>query len=220
MAGIGASYILFDFIAFYGLKVYLSTHPGTDLVRRRRLKRKRTPRKRRRISRLLRWRLDLATLEQSGEEEEPMEVMGGGDAVLSAVMAAYLGWQLLSVSLIFGFIIGTVMGLLLLVDEMRKANLLHKCLKNALLFSVIGATVFGCLGFVLTHIVLQVEGLGMTAPMAILGAIGGALIGVVSVGTRVSKPYPFGPALAAGGLIAIFLLPNWVYLSAIAPTQH
>jgi prepilin signal peptidase PulO-like enzyme (type II secretory pathway) len=218
MAGIGASYILFDFIAFYGLKIYLATHGADEPGRKRRLRRRLPPRRRRRLSRLLRWRVDLASLEVSGDEE-PVEVMGGGDAVLSAVMAAYLGWQLLSIALIFGFVIGTFMGLVLLINEMRKANLLHKCARISGIGILIGATVFGCLGALLDRTV----GMGATAitiPMCILGAAGGALLGLVSVGTRVSKPYPFGPALAAGGFIAIFLLPNWVYLSAMAPTQH
>jgi prepilin signal peptidase PulO-like enzyme (type II secretory pathway) len=39
------------------------------------------------------------------------------------------------------------------------------------------------------------------------------MLGVVSVGTQVSKPYPFGPALAIGGFIAMFLLPNWLVIS-------
>jgi prepilin signal peptidase PulO-like enzyme (type II secretory pathway) len=220
MAGIGASYILFDFIAFYGLKVYLMSHGGSETGRRRRLKRRLPPRRRRRLlSRALRWRVDLASIEKD-DEEEPMEVMGGGDAVLSAVMAAFLGWQLLTLSLICGFIIGTIMGMFLLVNEMKKANLLHTCGRHSVIGALIGATVLGCLGFIASKLILQSPDAPMAIPMAILGAIGGALLGVVSVGTRVSKPYPFGPALAAGGMIAIFLLPNWVYLSAIALNQH
>lgn len=219
MAGIGASYILFDFIAFYGLKVYLASHGGSETVRRRKLKRRLMPTRRRRMSRSLRWRLDLASIE-TRQEEEPIEVMGGGDAVLSAVMAAFLGWQLLSLSLICGFIIGTVMGMFLLLNEMKKANLLHTCGRHAAIGAVAGATVLGCLGFMVSQLVLQSPEAPMAMPMAVLGAVGGALLGVVSVGTRVSKPYPFGPALAAGGMIAIFLLPNWVYLSAIAHTPH
>ncbi|HEY9792658.1 MAG TPA: prepilin peptidase [Candidatus Obscuribacterales bacterium] len=219
MAGIGASYILFDFIAFYGLKVYLMSHGGTPEARPRRLRRRFPPRTRRRLSRSLRWRLDLATIENS-EQEEPVEVMGGGDAVLSAVMSAFLGWQLLVISLVFGFIIGTAMGLFLLIDEMRKANLLHICAKRAAICAAVGATVLGCFAWFMTRDISSTGGLSMPLGMALVGAVSGLLIGVVSIGTRVSKPYPFGPALAAGGFIAIFLLPNWVYLSAIAPMPH
>lgn len=212
MAGIGASYILFDFIAFYGLKVYLAIHGGMEEpVRERRLRRRLTPKRRRRLNRSLRWRLDLATIQRKQIDEEPLEVMGGGDAVLSALMSAFLGWQFLVVALIIGFIVGTLMGLALLVREMAKANLLHKCLRSVLIWGGGCATAFGTLGFLIDRSVG--EGIpSVTASLATLGGAGGALLGVVSVGTRVSKPYPFGPALAIGGLICIFLTPNWLYL--------
>jgi len=220
MAGIGASYILFDFIAFYGLKVYLAMHSGTEEpTRERRLRRRLTPRRRRRLNRSLRWRLDLATIERKKIDEEQMEVMGGGDAVLSAVMAAFLGWQLLVVALLIGFCVGTIMGLALLIKEMYKANLLHKCLRSCLLWMAGCATVFGLIGLLLDKAAGQ-DFLTISGPLVVLGIIGGGLLGVVSVGTKVSKPYPFGPALAAGGFISIFLLPNWLYLYGIAPTQH
>lgn len=220
MAGIGASYILFDFIAFYGLKVYMAMHGGSDEpIRERRLRRLRPPRRRRRLNRSLRWRLDLATIERKRSAEEPMEVMGGGDAVLSAVMAAFLGWQLLVVALLIGFCVGTIMGLALLVKEMHKAKLLHKCLRSCLVWMAGCATAFGIVGFALDQAAGQ-EFLTISGPLVILGILGGALLGVVSVGTQVSKPYPFGPALAAGGFISIFLLPNWLYLQGIAPTPH
>ena len=47
---------------------------------------------------------------------------------------------------------------------------------------------------------------------ATVGAITGAMIGIVTVGTRVSKPFPFGPALALGGMLALFLIPHWIPL--------
>ena len=202
MVGIGASYILFDFLAFYGLKVYLMMHGGNESeVRARRLRRRLPPRFRRRINSKLRWRLDLASIDKS-KQEEPIEVMGGGDAVLSAVMSAYLGYKLLLLALGIGFLIGTAMGIVLMVFEMRKANLLHKGLRNTAIAAAIGAAITCIPGFMI----------GGQAPVvfAALGALCGSLLGVVSVGTQVSKPYPFGPALAAGGFLAMFLVPNWL----------
>lgn len=220
LAGVGASYMLFDFIAFYGLKVYLATHGGTEETpRRRRLRRLMSPRKRRKAAKRLRWRLDLATIDR-GEQEEPMEVMGGGDAVLSAVMSAYFGWQLLVIALLIGFLAGTAMGLGLLISEMSKAKLLHKAAINAFIFAAVGATAFGLLGYTLASAVEMSGGIPAWLSMGILGAVGGSLLGVVSIGTQVSKPYPFGPALALGGFISLFLIPNWLYLHAIASTQH
>lgn len=212
MVGIGGSYILFDFIAFYGLKVYLAMHGGTEgSGRARRLRRRLTPRKRRRMHRKLRWRLDLATIQHAGEQDEPLEVMGGGDAVLSAVMAAYLGWELLVVSLVIGFMVGTFMGIALLLREMVKANLLHKCLRSSAISMAVCATAFGFIGATFDYVLFPGQ-THATLPLALLGASGGFILGVVSVGTSVSKPYPFGPALAAGGFIAMFLLPNWLSL--------
>jgi prepilin signal peptidase PulO-like enzyme (type II secretory pathway) len=216
MTGIGASYLLFDFIAFYGLKWYVWMHGGNEdePVRERRLRRRLKPRFRRKLNRSLRWRLDLATIERKREDSEPLEVMGGGDAVLSAVMSAFLGWQLLIMALVIGFIIGTLMGLTLLFQEMVKANLLHKLLRSCLIWSTGCATVLGVLGYLLMRLLNSTDeapDLTGAATFAVLGALSGLLIGMIKVGTRVSKPYPFGPALAAGGLIAIFFLPNWLY---------
>lgn len=213
MAGIGASYIIFDFIAFYGLKFYVWMHgdfeeePGRKRLLRRRIK----PRRRRRLNRALRWRLDLATIDREREDSEPLEVMGGGDAVLSAVMASFLGWQLLVVALSIGFIAGSVMGMGLLLWEMRKANLLHTCIHKGLIWAAIGATALGVFGYALGSM-YGLTDLTYIGIWSSFGAISGLLMAVVSVGTQVSKPYPFGPALALGGLFAIFLLPNWLYL--------
>jgi prepilin signal peptidase PulO-like enzyme (type II secretory pathway) len=216
MTGIGASYLLFDFIAFYGLKWYIWFHGGTpdEPIRERRLRRRLKPRRRRKLNRSLRWRLDLATIEHRREEQEPLEVMGGGDAVLSAVMSAFLGWQLLVMALMIGFIAGSVMGLVLLIREMVKAKLLHNLVRSCLIWSTAGATVLGGLGYLLLRLLSSGEEsieLSGVATFAGLGAISGLLIGILKVGTSVSKPYPFGPALALGGLVAIFFLPNWLY---------
>jgi leader peptidase (prepilin peptidase)/N-methyltransferase len=216
MTGIGASYLLFDYIAFYGLKYYVWLHgnPDEQPVRERRLRRRLKPRVRRKLNRLLRWRLDLASIERKKIDQEPLEVMGGGDAVLSAVMSAFLGWQLLVMALMIGFILGTVMGLGLLFREMARAKLLHKLVRTCLIWSTAGAIAFGASGFILLRLLVQSEdSVDPSGPanFAVLGAIGGVLWGMVSTGTVVSKPYPFGPALAAGGLIAIFFLLNWLY---------
>ncbi len=224
MAGIGASYILFDFLAFYGLKLYMFMHGVEEEQGRSRsrpvLRRRLRPGQRRslragRFSRL-RWRLDLSDRSYaaaSAEAEESLEVMGGGDAVLSAVMAAYLGWQLLAVALVIGFLVGTLMGLSLLIAEMKKAKLLHKCTAKSLQWAAGVAVVFGAGGLLMDGLLNSQDSQmhsNIALPLSVLGAVGGALIGVVSVGTRVSRPYPFGPALAAGGFIAMFLLPRWL----------
>jgi prepilin signal peptidase PulO-like enzyme (type II secretory pathway) len=198
MAGVGASYIIFDFMAFYGQKLYMATHAGDDE--------------------------DESEEESDDDElnrtfdirppaaEEPVEVMGGGDAVLSAVMSAYLGFRLLAVALAIGFMSGAVMGLILLCGEMKKANLLKEgamsSLKGALICGPILGGVMALLASVSGMPVGYVTSTGIST--GLLGAIGGALIGMVRVGTRVSKPFPFGPALALGGFVAIFVIPFWL----------
>jgi leader peptidase (prepilin peptidase)/N-methyltransferase len=189
MAGIGASYIIFDFLAHYGLKLYQRYHAGDEEEAE-----------------------DGADdsvdagmgLQQEDVPEEEIEVMGGGDAVLSAVISSFLGWQRLVAALAVGFVVGTAIGIFLLLVEMHKANILKEVIRP----SVVGATVgFSLLGL-MTLLLGQAAGAGAGGvpwlQFGALGATGGALLGIVSVGTRVSKPFPFGPALAIGGVVAIF----------------
>lgn len=194
MAGIGASYIIFDFLAFYGLKFYIWIHSRDPEEEEEKEE-------------------DDAQIDGVFDiKEEPLEefeVMGGGDAVLAAVISAWLGWERLVVALIFGFLFGAMMGCIYLLIEMRKQQILHECVKPA----AIGAVLSG--GFLLaTGIVwCTVSGneVKMFAPQLAsltLGAGGiGALIGVIWTGSKVSKPFPFGPALAAGAAIAMFYNP-------------
>jgi len=196
MAGVGASYIIFDFLAHYGLKLYMSLHARPDTDDQAEMS-----------DPVLDGALDLGGQEASDREMEEFEVMGGGDAVLSAVISAWLGWQRLVVALVVGFVVGTVMGTIYLVAEMRKANILHQCYRPAAAGAIIG--------FVLLSMPVVILGsaVGMSLNdvpwvlMGVAGAIAGCLLGIVSVGTRVSKPFPFGPALAAGGAAAMFWNP-------------
>ena len=131
LAGVGISYILFDFIAFYGLIVYLWLHPElketeSDLSQNAEdideeidknfgIVRK-TPQ-------------DGTSSELLDEGDEPFEVMGGGDAVLSAVLAAWLGWEKLIAALIVGFMIGAIMGAFYLVHELVKQGRFNQVAK-------------------------------------------------------------------------------------------
>jgi prepilin signal peptidase PulO-like enzyme (type II secretory pathway) len=216
MAGIGASYIIFDFLAFYGLKLYLAAHPESGS----RQAPDSAPANRSDPADDVVEESEPAPAEKSGQDkataaDEPVEVMGGGDAVLSAVMSAYLGWQALVLALIVGFLAGTVMGLALLVLEMKKAGLLKECSHKSLRWGLFGALIFSV---VMGSIPLLLSGVDEIAANALvpalyglgLGGGAGALIGMVKVGTRVSKPFPFGPALALGGFAAMFLIPYWL----------
>lgn len=204
MAGIGASYIIFDFLAFYGLKFYMLMHPAEDEGEIDDLENSSDG--------------SLTEIEEPEPPEEQLEVMGGGDAVLSAVMSAYLGWQLLVVALIVGFAVGTIGGLVLLLVEMKKAGLLPRCIRRTAILAGTCGLVFG-VGITTLKLYLQTQGgydiydqdsIKAILLMTGVGALGGGLLGMVSVGTQVSKPFPFGPALAAGGLVAMFLIPFFI----------
>jgi leader peptidase (prepilin peptidase) / N-methyltransferase len=224
MTGIGASYIIFDFMAFYGLKIYLATHPelneqepvGEDASAQSleiETDDKTATEASDNLHTIAAERSATAGNTADGEENEPIEVMGGGDAVLSAVMSAYLGWRLLVLALVIGFVVGTIQGIALLLQEMGKSGLLKQCFiksatwASALFFLFAGMTLgmYCSIGGPEVKDVLQ-----PAINTGFLGAIGGALLGTVMVGARVSKPFPFGPALACGGLIAMFLIPYWL----------
>ncbi len=205
MVGIGASYLIFDFLAFYGLKLYMMTHKS-ELEEEAK---EELPESTQNYEEDQLHTEMILTLPEAREEQ--IEVMGGGDAVLSAVMSAYLGWQGLVLALVIGFLAGTAMGMSLLVVEMKRNNLLRECGKKCLLFSILGAVSMSALAYCLpSSIDSPISQSMMMLNFAAAGAIGGTMIGMVAVGTRVSKPFPFGPALALGGFVAMFLIPYWL----------
>ncbi|MBY0356718.1 MAG: prepilin peptidase [Candidatus Obscuribacterales bacterium] len=199
LAGAGASYIIFDFLAFYGLKFYLSVH-GEDgeAVEEKTIDEE----------------LDGDLGLPEAQTEEPIEVMGGGDAVLAAVLSAYLGWQMLVVVLVVGFLSGTLMGLVLLFKQMKIAGILGQGIKRGFTWGLIAGAFVSGLFLVFQTVVLQQalsgELFGLSIMFALLSVFSFLLLGIISVGSQVSKPFPFGPALALGGFVAIFLIPFWL----------
>ncbi|HEY9732112.1 MAG TPA: prepilin peptidase, partial [Drouetiella sp.] len=151
LVGVGISYMLFDFLAFYGTKIYIKVHGDPDdpenkhkkiLVDRDREGLLVTgPDPDVHIHHTLYAANDftgeeLISVDESDDEE--FTVMGGGDAVLSAVISAWLGLPALGIALMVGFMMGTVMGAAYLFYEMYRAKVLKNCLKPAL----IGAGIF------------------------------------------------------------------------------
>jgi leader peptidase (prepilin peptidase)/N-methyltransferase len=189
LAGIGISYILFDFLAYYGLKIYMHFNKDVDNE------------------------VEDGQPHQT-PDNEPLEVMGGGDAVLSAVIASYLGWQLLAIVLTVGFLFGTLMGLILLVHEIKKASLASQLIGKIRQLSALFLLGFGILGFVFDQLMKNFAQSSTSCHLALLfamaGGIAGCLIAIVQVGSQVSKPFPFGPALSIGGFVAMFLIPTWI----------
>jgi leader peptidase (prepilin peptidase) / N-methyltransferase len=192
MAGIGASYILFDFIAHYGLKFYNAYYRQDEVVPE-------TDPEDPDLDEAL-----LLPKKAPLSELEEFEVMGGGDAVLAAVISAWLGWQRLIVAVLVGFMVGTIFGMILLIREMHRAKILHECYKPAAIATGLGFCILALPMIFLSFFTGIPLDQFPWLTLGILGGAGGCLLGVVSVGTKVSKPFPFGPALAIGGIVAIF----------------
>jgi prepilin signal peptidase PulO-like enzyme (type II secretory pathway) len=203
MAGIGASYILFDFLAFYGLKIYFLFNKEEPKLAKKNvdLEEKSAPAER---DEVIDQNFALATPQ---DEEDDFEVMGGGDAVLSAVISAWLGWQRLILALLMGFLIGTLMGAFYLIIEMKKEKMLKRCIKPMVI------SMLGCIALtqsfliILSTLTTQPFTSMPWAPVAIGAAVIGAILGIIIAGSHVSKPFPFGPALAAGAAVAMFYNP-------------
>ena len=64
-------------------------------------------------------------------DEEDNIVMGGGDAVLSAVIASFLGLQGMAISVFLAFLVGSVMGAVYLFVDMKKRHVLHTIKKTS-----------------------------------------------------------------------------------------
>ena len=217
LIGIGISYILFDFLAFYGLKFYVWKYgdPDDPEERRKRILIDRDreglletgPDPEMHIHHSL-YSGDRRNRESAEEEDdEEFTVMGGGDAVLSAVMASWIGFQLLGVALLVGFLAGTVMGSVYLFYEMYKAKILKECIRPALFHMIIVVALVEGMLFFLKYLS---QGMTIELPflqLGVLAAIGGAMLGVLKSGHEVQKPFPFGPALAFGAVVALATKP-------------
>ncbi len=199
MAGIGGSYILFDFIAFYGLKLYPYLHPEVK---------------------------EMEEAEPDEEEDksidnamgvgpeppmEEFEVMGGGDAVLAALVSSWLGWKRLILTVMLGFIFGAALGGLYLIKEMKKAGILGHCIKRGL----IGMAIFSAIGAGAFYMLAQLSNQSPFEPqwavaVAIFGFSGG-FVGFIWAGKRVSRPFPFGPALALAAGVSMFIDANAIF---------
>ena len=202
MAGIGGSYILFDFIAFYGLKLYPYLHPEVKELQEAQANDEDED-----------TAVDSALGVGPEPEMEEFEVMGGGDAVLAALVSAWLGWERLVITVMLGFIFGAVLGGAYLVGEMKKAGILGHCIKRGLIgltiFSAIGAAMFLGLAHLSNQSIWQAQWFVAIA----IFAFSGGFVGFIWAGKRVSRPFPFGPALALAAAVSMFFEPHSIFPS-------
>jgi len=218
LSGIGISYILFDFLAFYGLKAYLwlnkagnyattlhkAALPEVEISRLSKQSGKGTKFRSLDPNNARLKKCSTKHLSELGSGTEEVEVIGGGDAVLAALISAWLGLPRLAFALIIGFLVGTIMGSLYLLHEMHKQRLLRKCLKPILLTILVFILLFLALLIAIASLTQQPFQNMPYWQFLLFAIFCGTLMGVLLAGSRVSKPFPFGPALAAGAFAAIF----------------
>ena len=230
LAGIGISYILFDFLAFYGLKIYFWMNKPELVLEKKRpasLGEKVIPEVKGRhpvfgvlekpfkrptssdfpvaviksISHKIREKLVLTS---NGQPIHEIEVMGGGDAVLSALIASWLGLPQLIYALLLGFMFGAFMGAMYLVYELYKLNMLKTCLRSMIIGMVGAFAIVFVFLFNMSRIATSPIPVTTWAALLFGAVLAGGLLGVIASGTRASKPFPFGPALAFGAFVAMF----------------
>lgn len=193
LIGAGVSYILFDFIDFYGLVAIKHLKEEEEAPSRGA-----TP-----------FLVD-ESYDYKEEEYNPDDdiVMGGGDAVLSAVIACWIGWQMMSMAVIIAFLAGSIMGAAYLLKDMHRRDVLKDATAPAIKGFLVGFVLLAGPMLLLGHLTGKLSEY-MTPPavgFASLAGLAGALFGAVMAGSRrFANRFPFGPALAIGGLIAILV---------------
>ncbi len=194
LAGIGVSYILFDFIDFYGL-IFLK------FIRRRDAQ---DDEEEVEVDPVYR-QLDENFKQADEFSDEDEIVMGGGDAVLAAVISAWLGWQKLVMAIFIAFIVGALMGAIYLFVDLKRRGELNKVLVPGLIGFALG---FACLFFPMSYIVSFSSSPSDPSKnlliMGLVGGMAGSMVGMIFAGSKFENRFPFGPAIALGGIFAIF----------------
>ncbi len=192
MAGIGISYIVFDYIDFYGLVVLKFLRDGDEEEE----KEEEDP------------LLDrVFEIEEEEYDEEANIVMGGGDAVLSAVIASWLGLQGMLVSVMLAFLVGSLMGAVYLFVDMRRRKVLHTIKKPFLIGFAVGAALLSIplLAFGSLTGNMKPWMSPQLLSLALMGGIAGGLISAIFSGSKFQARFPFGPSLAIGAAFAMFI---------------
>jgi leader peptidase (prepilin peptidase) / N-methyltransferase len=219
LAGIGVSYIIFDFLAFYGLQVYLWLNKPTAAPSQQLLSRSEKSASGKTSPRSF-WFSNAASqipattaksiphftsgLFCKGMPLEELEVIGGGDAVLAALISAWLGWRKLTLALLVSFLVGAVLGAVYLLAELWKQKLMQTLMVPVTICVLIAGfssmAILTLLAYALQQPAISMQYLSVLP----CGMLVGLLLGILIAGSKLSKPFPFGPALAAGAMVAIF----------------
>jgi leader peptidase (prepilin peptidase)/N-methyltransferase len=206
LIGVGISYLLFDLIQHYGLIFYQWLHPELkESPANQQVNEELDPKEQDLFEDpYLDQVFDVA--EEPEEDEEPFEVMGGADAVMAAVIGAWLGWEKLAISIIIAFMVGAVMGTVYLFDELRKEKQLARALKPAAIgFAIMTAIPLLAVAAIVFYFKPDINPLSNPSLYFFALAMGtsGGTFGILTSGVKVTKTFPFGPALAVGAAYAI-----------------
>lgn len=206
LIAVGVAYLFFDSLSHYGQIVYRWMHkPTKEEVAARANESPLEP------DPQIDTVFDLQ--DDSEEEEEEIEVMGGADAVLAAVIGAWLGWQGMAVALFVGFMASSVVGAFYLFYELRKQKLLGQCLRPTLIGATIGLLLIEGFMLFMNYMVRQNYDRSLSYPgpelyfgYGSIGAISGGVIGSLFSGVKPGTSFPFGPGLAIGAAVAMFVV--------------
>ena len=210
LAGIGISYIVFDYIDFYGLMMLKFLRGDEDEEKEEeKTGIEGSPDEKTDEDAYLNMVFEIEEKSERTDDYDDEEniVMGGGDAVLSAVIASLLGLSGMVIAVTLAFLVGSLMGAVYLFVDMQRRKVLHTVAKPFGLGFAIGAALlsmpliaFGSLtGNMAPWLSPQM------ATLALSGGIAGGLISAVFAGSRFQARFPFGPALAIGAAFAMFI---------------
>ncbi len=211
MAGVGISYVLFDFIDFYGL-VSIRWFQGADANvedddevedKKAEVIDEFDPSIDRSFDIIESPKQDKKFF---GDDEDDV-VMGGGDAVLAAVIAAWLGMEKMLLSVALAFLVGSVMGACYVFADMKRRGTLNLVIKPAIWGFVIGLGLM-CLPIAAVAFLSHDTSTWLTPNLVLLalaGGVCGGLVSAVFTGSRFSVKFPFGPSLATGAFLVMLL---------------
>lgn len=159
---------------------------------------------------------DIRDPEEAGRSADDYVVMGGGDAVLAAVVAAWLGWKGMAIAILLAFLIGSVMGAVYLFVDMKNRGVLHETVRPAAIGFLLG---FGILCIPLLMLNSMSPDASLWNPQllsfATVGGLAGGALGATWAGSKFRKRFPFGPAIAFGAIVALFVThggePGWKF---------
>ncbi|CAN5289167.1 hypothetical protein BH10CYA1_BH10CYA1_28110 [soil metagenome] len=183
LAGVGISYIVFDFSAFYGQILYTKFAVPIS---------------------------DREEETKSNGNSDEQEVIGGGDAVLAALIASFLGWERLIYALIVSTIVGGIMAAVYRLRDLQRSQKIEQCCKPSVIgFAVAFAAVLLCyaifVGLFSAGKMLELlpAWLMLAGAVGVIGSLAGIVLGTSSE-SKSSKSIPLAFALSCGGVIAMF----------------